>query len=117
MLSYGAPEAMPAEAVELHERFGVARLVATVRQLERRVEQRRHADGRYEVRTVIPDPYTIPLDGPTGRMTAACDWSPWRPAHIHLIVSAEVTSRSSPSCSSARATTSTPASPARSSPS
>ena len=39
--------------------------------------------------TVIPGPYTIPLDGPTGKMTAAAGWSPWRPAHIHLIVSAE----------------------------
>jgi catechol 1,2-dioxygenase len=38
---------------------------------------------------MIPGPYTIPLDGPTGKMTAAADWSPWRPAHIHLIVSAE----------------------------
>jgi catechol 1,2-dioxygenase len=46
-------------------------------------------DGRYEVRTVVPGPYTIPLDGPTGRMTAAAGWSPWRPAHIHLIVSAD----------------------------
>lgn len=46
-------------------------------------------DGHYEVRTVIPGPYTIPLDGPTGKMTAAADWSPWRPAHIHLIVTAE----------------------------
>ena len=46
-------------------------------------------DGHYEVRTVIPGPYTIPLDGPTGKMTAAADWSPWRPAHIHLIVSAD----------------------------
>lgn len=45
--------------------------------------------GRYEVRTVIPGPYTIPLDGPTGKMTAAAGWSPWRPAHIHLIVSAD----------------------------
>jgi catechol 1,2-dioxygenase len=45
--------------------------------------------GRYEFRTVLPGPYTIPLDGPTGKMTAAADWSPWRPAHIHLIVSAE----------------------------
>ena len=53
-----------------------------------RGQVRTDADGRYEVRTVIPGPYTIPLDGPTGRMTAACDWSPWRPAHIHLIVSA-----------------------------
>ena len=47
------------------------------------------AEGRYRVRTVIPGPYTIPLDGPTGKMTAAAEWSPWRPAHIHLIVSAE----------------------------
>ena len=37
---------------------------------------------------MIPGPYTIPLDGPTGKLTAA-GWSPWRPAHIHLIVSAE----------------------------
>ncbi len=47
------------------------------------------AEGRYEVRTVIPGPYTIPLDGPTGKMTAAAGWSPWRPAHVHLIVTAD----------------------------
>jgi catechol 1,2-dioxygenase len=46
-------------------------------------------DGRYEYVTVIPGPYTIPLDGPTGKLTAAAGWSPWRPAHIHLIVSAD----------------------------
>jgi catechol 1,2-dioxygenase len=46
-------------------------------------------DGRYEIRTFIPGPYTIPLDGPTGKMTAAAGWSPWRPAHVHLIVSAD----------------------------
>ena len=46
-------------------------------------------DGRYEVRTVVPGPYTIPLDGPTGKLTAAAGWSPWRPAHIHLIVTAD----------------------------
>lgn len=46
-------------------------------------------EGRYEFRTVVPGPYTIPLDGPTGLMTAAAGWSPWRPAHIHLIVGAE----------------------------
>jgi catechol 1,2-dioxygenase len=54
-----------------------------------RGQVRTDADGRYEVRTVIPGPYTIPLHGPTGKMTAAAGWSPWRPAHIHLIVSAE----------------------------
>ena len=47
------------------------------------------AEGRYEVRTILPAPYTIPHDGPTGAMVAACDWHPWRPAHIHLIVGAE----------------------------
>ena len=54
-----------------------------------RGQVRTDADGRYEFITVIPGPYTIPLDGPTGKMTAAAGWSPWRPAHIHLIVSAE----------------------------
>ncbi|MEA2324941.1 MAG: catechol 1,2-dioxygenase, partial [Solirubrobacteraceae bacterium] len=46
-------------------------------------------DGRYEVRTVRPAPYTIPHDGPTGRLIAAAGWHPWRPAHIHLKVSAD----------------------------
>ena len=54
-----------------------------------RGQVRTDAEGRYQVRTVIPGPYTIPLDGPTGRMTAVAGWSPWRPAHVHLIVSAE----------------------------
>jgi catechol 1,2-dioxygenase len=44
--------------------------------------------GRYELRTVLPAPYTVPHDGPTGQMIAAAGWHPWRPAHIHLIVSA-----------------------------
>lgn len=54
-----------------------------------RGQVRADGDGRYEVRTVIPGPYTIPLDGPTGKMTAAAGSSPWRPAHVHLIVSAD----------------------------
>jgi catechol 1,2-dioxygenase len=45
-------------------------------------------EGRYTVRTILPAPYTIPHDGPTGAMVAACDWHPWRPAHVHLIVEA-----------------------------
>ena len=47
------------------------------------------AEGRYELRTILPAPYTIPHDGPTGRMIAGCGWHPWRPAHIHLLVTAE----------------------------
>jgi catechol 1,2-dioxygenase len=46
------------------------------------------AEGRYEIHTRKPAPYTIPLDGPTGQMTLAAGWSPWRPAHIHLLVTA-----------------------------
>jgi catechol 1,2-dioxygenase len=46
-------------------------------------------DGRFELRTILPAPYTIPHNGPTGRMIGACGWHPWRPAHIHLLVSAE----------------------------
>ena len=44
-----------------------------------RGQVRTDADGRYEYITVIPGPYTIPLDGPTGKMAAAAGWSPWRP--------------------------------------
>lgn len=44
--------------------------------------------GRYEVTTVRPAPYQIPTDGPTGRLIAAAGWHPWRPAHLHLFVSA-----------------------------
>jgi catechol 1,2-dioxygenase len=46
-------------------------------------------EGRFELRTIAPAPYTVPHDGPFGRMLAACGWHPWRPAHVHLIVSAD----------------------------
>ena len=45
-------------------------------------------EGRFELRTIAPAPYMVPHDGPFGRLLAACGWHPWRPAHIHLIVSA-----------------------------
>jgi catechol 1,2-dioxygenase len=44
-------------------------------------------DGRYELRTVKPAAYTIPYDGPTGRVFQALGRHAWRPAHIHLKVS------------------------------
>jgi catechol 1,2-dioxygenase len=46
------------------------------------------ADGRYAFLAVRPVPYTIPDDGPVGRMLAASGRHPWRPAHIHLIARA-----------------------------
>jgi hydroxyquinol 1,2-dioxygenase len=45
-------------------------------------------DGSYAFLAVRPVPYTIPDDGPVGRMLAATGRHPWRPAHIHMIVRA-----------------------------
>jgi catechol 1,2-dioxygenase len=45
-------------------------------------------EGRFEIHTVQPAPYQIPTDGPTGQLIEAAGWHPWRPAHLHLIVSA-----------------------------
>jgi hydroxyquinol 1,2-dioxygenase len=45
-------------------------------------------DGSYGFVAVRPVPYTIPDDGPVGRMLAGTARHPWRPAHIHMIVRA-----------------------------
>src|SRR5437867_46409 len=45
-------------------------------------------DGRFLIRTVRPVYYAIPTDGPVGRMLQATNRHPWRPAHIHFVVSA-----------------------------
>ncbi len=41
-------------------------------------------DGTYAVDTILPAPYPIPHDGPTGRLLQAVGRHPWRPAHVHL---------------------------------
>ena len=46
------------------------------------------ADGRFLAHTVQPAPYQIPHDGSTGTLIAAAGWHAWRPAHLHLKVSA-----------------------------
>ena len=50
---------------------------------------RTDAEGRYLVRTVRPVHYPIPSDGPVGAMLRATGRHPWRPAHIHFVVSAD----------------------------
>jgi protocatechuate 3,4-dioxygenase beta subunit len=50
---------------------------------------RADTDGHYTVRTVRPVHYAIPNDGPVGRMLRATNRQPWRPAHVHFVVSAE----------------------------
>jgi protocatechuate 3,4-dioxygenase beta subunit len=45
-------------------------------------------DGAFSFTTVRPVPYQIPHDGPVGAMLAATARHPWRPAHIHFLVTA-----------------------------
>lgn len=46
-------------------------------------------NGEFRVRTIRPQPYSIPMDGPVGDLMKAFDRSPWRSAHLHVIVSAD----------------------------
>jgi catechol 1,2-dioxygenase len=46
-------------------------------------------EGRFEIHTVVPAPYMIPHDGPSGRLLEAAGWHPWRPAHLHYFVDAD----------------------------
>lgn len=45
-------------------------------------------EGRFQITTVQPAPYQIPTDGACGKLIAAADWHAWRPAHMHVKVSA-----------------------------
>lgn len=45
-------------------------------------------DGRYAFRGIRPVSYPIPDDGPVGRMLAALGRHPWRPAHMHFMITA-----------------------------
>src|SRR4030095_10710192 len=58
-------------------------------ELHMRGKFRSDAEGRYLIRTVLPVNYPIPSDGPVGAMLKAAGRHPWRPAHIHFVVSAD----------------------------
>lgn len=45
-------------------------------------------DGQYAFWGVKPEPYPIPYDGPVGDLLKAGNRSPWRPAHVHMMVTA-----------------------------
>ncbi|MGY5046566.1 dioxygenase family protein [Streptomyces sp. 900105755] len=45
-------------------------------------------EGRFRFRTCVPSAYPIPADGPVGALLKATGRHPYRPAHIHFIVSA-----------------------------
>ena len=54
-----------------------------------RARQTTGADGRYLFSTVRPAPYTVPDDGPVGELLHATGRHPWRPSHLHFIVTAD----------------------------
>jgi catechol 1,2-dioxygenase len=45
-------------------------------------------EGRFAITAIQPAPYEIPKDGSVGQLIAAAGWHAWRPAHIHVMVSA-----------------------------
>ncbi len=45
-------------------------------------------DGRFDFRTIVAEAYPIPVDGPVGDMLRATRRHPWRPAHLHFMISA-----------------------------
>jgi hydroxyquinol 1,2-dioxygenase len=49
-----------------------------------------HADqyGRFHFWSIKPAAYPIPHDGPVGDMLEAQGRHPWRPAHVHFMISA-----------------------------
>ena len=49
---------------------------------------RTDAQGRYEFRTILPVSYPIPDDGPAGQLLRALGRHPFRPAHVHFMISA-----------------------------
>ena len=61
---------------------------AALSEMNMRGKFKTRKDGRYLVKTTRPVSYQIPADGPVGRMLQATNRHPWRPAHVHFVVSA-----------------------------
>lgn len=49
---------------------------------------RADAQGCFEFHTIVAEPYPIPTDGPVGDLLRATQRHPWRPAHLHFMVTA-----------------------------
>jgi hydroxyquinol 1,2-dioxygenase len=57
-------------------------------QLAARAVLRADNQGRFHFRSIVPQPYPIPHDGPVGKMLEALNRHPWRPAHLHFLIHA-----------------------------
>jgi hydroxyquinol 1,2-dioxygenase len=58
-------------------------------QMKARGRIRTDAEGRYWFRSIKPTFYPVPTDGPVGVMLRKMGRHPFRPGHIHMIVSAD----------------------------
>ncbi|QUS38659.1 hydroxyquinol 1,2-dioxygenase [Tardiphaga alba] len=56
--------------------------------LAMRARFRADAQGRFRFWSIKPAAYPIPHDGPVGEMLEAQGRHPWRPAHVHFMISA-----------------------------
>jgi hydroxyquinol 1,2-dioxygenase len=54
-----------------------------------RARLRTGEDGRYAFWTITPSPYPIPTDGPVGQLLERMGRHPYRPAHVHFMLSAD----------------------------
>lgn len=50
-----------------------------------RAKYQAREDGNYCVRTIAPLGYTIPMDGPVGKLIERTEISEYRPAHVHFM--------------------------------
>ena len=48
-----------------------------------------NSEGRFQFLTVRPKGYPIPVDGPCGELVRAQDRHPYRPAHLHFMLTKE----------------------------
>jgi len=46
------------------------------------------ADGSFHFKSIVAAPHTIAHDGPVARMLQALGRQPWRPAHLHFMITA-----------------------------
>ncbi|HEY7131271.1 MAG TPA: intradiol ring-cleavage dioxygenase [Candidatus Limnocylindrales bacterium] len=53
-----------------------------------RARLRSGPNGRFRFRSVLPQHYPIPHDGPVGALLSALGRHPWRPAHLHFLIDA-----------------------------
>lgn len=56
--------------------------------LQARANLRSLNDGRFYFKSIVAAPYPIPSDGPVGKMLSAVGRHPWRPAHMHFMITA-----------------------------